>query len=564
MKISENVKNTYDHYYRYEEISDLLKDYANRYPAYMKLEVMGESHEGRSLLLAKITDTSYGDFEDKPAFYAEGNIHAGEVTGSMVLMYFLDVIFTNLEDPEIKKILKDYTLYIVPRISPDGAEYYLSTPNSVRSVNQLYPFDEEEIKGIIKEDIDGDGVIRLMRVKSPYGCWKVSDKDERVMAKRLPDDVEGDFYNLYPEGSVKEYDGIHLEEAPNKYGFDFNRNYSVEWKEEGVQRGSGLYPMCHKETKANADFLLSHANVCYVLDYHTSGGMFAYPPGYKASSKANEQDMNIYKKLGEIAKEETGYPVMNVYDEFGNGEEDVTYGGFDDFCHFHVGVPAYTVELWDMPRRAGCSEHYPPIKESDAVQEENMVKAYKWIDENLDGEGYKPWTKFNHEALGEVEIGGIDVKYVVQNPPVKFLPQELEKMSRYMLRVIKALPRVSFHKLTSTKVSEGVYKIEVSVMNSGYLSTYSLHESLNKTFVKDLSLTLSGAEIVEGKELTKIGKLEGYGSVTAMNHVYGSFNYGDHKCETKVSWIIKGKEGDLLTIELKGGRIGKKTVTMKL
>lgn len=564
MKISENVSKVYDHYYTYGELSECLKEYARMYPEYVSLESMGESLEGRTLWVMKVTDTKSGTFEDKPAFYAEGNIHAGEVCGSMVLMYFLDVIFTNLESEEIKTLLKKYTLYIVPRISVDGAEYYLTTPNNVRSVNRTYPFEEDELEGVIPEDVDGDGVIRKMRVKSPYGAWKVSSKDPRVMTRRLLDDVEGTFYNIYPEGYVRAYDGIHIRKAPAKYGNDFNRNYSVEWKEEGVQPGSGKYPMCHPETKANAEFLLSHANIGLVLDYHTSGGMFAYPPGYKASTKANPYDMAIYKTIGEIASVETGYPVMNVYDEFGNGEEDVTYGGFDDFAHFHVGVPAYTVELWDLARRAGCNEHFPPVKENASIEEENMVKAYKWIDENVGSEAITPWTPFTHPELGEVEIGGVDYKYVVQNPPKKYLVQELEKMSSFMLREIKALPYVSFHHMDVSPLGDDIYKISCSIMNTGFLATYALKESLQKPFVKELSVEIDGVEVIDGKKEVKIGHLEGYGNIRCANNLFGPMNAGDDLCEKKVSWLVKGSKGDEVQLCVKGGRIGKKTTTFTL
>ena len=65
-----------------------------------------------------MTDTAAGAFEDKPAYYMEANIHAGEVTGSMVVMYFLDTLFSNLSDPAIRQLLERYTIYAVPRVSP--------------------------------------------------------------------------------------------------------------------------------------------------------------------------------------------------------------------------------------------------------------------------------------------------------------------------------------------------------------------------------------------------------------------------------------------------------------
>ena len=179
----------YDHYYRYQEIAGIVRGYAEKYPQYTRLDVLGTTPEGRDILLLEITDTATGDFSDKPAYYVEGNIHAGEVTGSMTVMYLMDTIFSNLEEEEISRLLKRYTFYLLPRVSPDGAEYYLTTPESVRSVSRFYPY-EREMPGLQPRDMDGDGAVRCMRVKSPYGAWKVSSLDPRLMTRRRPDEID--------------------------------------------------------------------------------------------------------------------------------------------------------------------------------------------------------------------------------------------------------------------------------------------------------------------------------------------------------------------------------------
>ena len=138
-----NTKYTYDHYYNYQEITDILRGYAEAHPDYARLTSIGQTSEGREMWLLSITDTATGCPDEKPAYLAVGHVHAGEVTGSMCAMYFLDAIMTNLDDPEIAGILKRTTIYCVPRITPDGAECYLTTPNQLRSVNRLYPYAEE-------------------------------------------------------------------------------------------------------------------------------------------------------------------------------------------------------------------------------------------------------------------------------------------------------------------------------------------------------------------------------------------------------------------------------------
>ena len=122
----------YDHYYRYQEIADLLRSYAKAHPELARLTPIGLTPQGREILAIEITDTATGAWEEKPAYYMEANIHAGEVCGSMVAIYLLDTIFSNLEDLQIKQMLERYTLYIVPRLSCDGSEHYLTTPDWVQ------------------------------------------------------------------------------------------------------------------------------------------------------------------------------------------------------------------------------------------------------------------------------------------------------------------------------------------------------------------------------------------------------------------------------------------------
>ena len=130
---------------------------------------------------------------------------------------------------------------MVPRLSCDGSEHYLTTADYVRSAPRPYPTEKRQ-SGLHKGDIDGDGVARLMRVPSPYGVWKISPKDPRLMVRRRPDETDGEFYNVYPEGIIENYDGLHVTMAPSEFGNDFNRNYPIGWQDESQQAGAGAHP----------------------------------------------------------------------------------------------------------------------------------------------------------------------------------------------------------------------------------------------------------------------------------------------------------------------------------
>lgn len=550
---------TYDHYYLYQEISDIVRSCAEKYPRYAKLDILGQTPEGRDILLLEITDTETGDFSEKPAYYAEGNLHAGEVTGSMTILYLIDTIFSNLDHPEIARILRRCTFYLLPRVSPDGSEHYLTTPESVRSVSRFYPY-ETLMPGLQPKDLDGDGAIRFMRVRTPYGAWKQSSLDPRLMTRRLPDDDEGIFYNIYTEGTILDYDGLNIHEAPQKFGNDFNRNYPVGWAPEWNQTGAGAYPLCNSETKANADFLLSHSNICSCVDMHTSGGMILYTPGCKSRKDAEPKDIELYRQLGQMASEESGYPLLNVYDEYMPQSSPVTNGGFDDFCHFVIGIPAFTIECWDLEARAGIRPVFPP-KENMTEEERagNEYKILRWLDANLSPEeGFLPWTPYCHPQLGPVEIGGINSKFTEQNPPIPFLEQELEKHVRFMLREVKALPRVQFDRVTSKQIAGDLYRIEAVIGNAGFMPTYIFREGLKNKALKPLTAALSGYdELIEGKEVQEIGHLEGYSGIGTASWGIPARSTETEPFLKRAVWIVRAKEGSTLHLECSGARIGK-------
>ena len=97
----------YDHFYLYSEIEEIIKGYLREYPSFTRLESIGVTAEGRNIWAVSVTDTANGGFEEKPAYCVNANIHAGEVTGSMCAMYLLDVLYSNMDDPEIKKLFQD-------------------------------------------------------------------------------------------------------------------------------------------------------------------------------------------------------------------------------------------------------------------------------------------------------------------------------------------------------------------------------------------------------------------------------------------------------------------------
>lgn len=556
---------TYDHFYLYGEIEEILRGYAEKYPHLTRLESLGKTAAGRDIWAISVTDTRTGDFADKPAYCVDANIHAGEVTGSMCAMYLLDVLYSGSgEDPAIDKLLETYTFYVIPRITPDGSEVYLTTPATLRSIDKMYPF-EDLMPGVQPCDLDGDGVIRRMRVQSPYGVWKQSPDDPRLLVKRGPDDTEGVFYNVFSEGMIEDYEAGWVTQAPNKWGNDFNRNFPFAWEPEVRQTGAGTYPLIHTETKVMADFIAAHRNICCILNMHTMGGVYLYPPGYKSGKEAFKEDMALYKALGRMGTEESGYPAANVRDEYVEQGAGPIRGLFDDFNHFAMGLVNFTIECWDLYPRAGFPHKYPLQPKTDAEQYEIMKAVYAWADANLGPEAIKPWTPFEHPQLGPVEIGGYDYKTLVQNCPPAFLQQEVEKHGRFMLREAKAMPRLEIRDVQVTPVGDA-YKLEARVCNPSFLPTYVTKEALNLRIVGPLQAELEGEglELLEGKPTVDLGQLEGYSGIRAASAMGGQTSIMGAPCEKKVSWIVRAPAGTKIRVCFRHPRAGRASTEVVL
>lgn len=553
-----NVSCEYDHYLKYGEITERLKAFAGRYPGYARLDSLGKTEEGREIWVMALTDRKYGEPEEKPAYVAAGNIHAGEVTGSMNVMYLIDVLLTGCEEAEFGKILKDYTIYAIPRISPDGSEFYLTTGGMCRSVNKLYPRNELP-PGIYGEDLDGDGAVRQMRFRDPHGAWKICKEDPRLMERRRPDEWEGEFYSVCREGKVRGNPKIHVFDAPDPYGNDFNRSFPINWQTDNRQNGAGPYPLYNTEPRAVADFLLSHPNICAFLNYHTCAGVCLYPPSGIPKSETPREDQERFREFAGIVTEETSYPAFNIHEQFSIGQGRKDYGSFDDFLYLGRGIASLTVECWDLDVRAGLPGKWkrPLMSEPAALHLDYEKKQLAWIDEHIGKDAFKPWTAFEHPQLGEVEIGGYDIKYLMQNPPVSYLQEEMEKCTRFTLRQVKTLPKIEIGEVQVRLLEEGFYEIEAEVGNWRYFPTNMTQEAKELRILEEDRVSLSGEEIefLAGKPTKGIGFLPGMSGIHAAN-LFGEFVTMKQPLSRRLCWKIRGKKGTALTIRVRSVRSG--------
>lgn len=549
----------YDHYIKYDELKSELEYFEKTYPSLCKLEVNMVTQEGRNQYAAILNNEKTGAPLTKPGFYLDGNIHAGEVTATMTAMHTLDYLLTNYgKDKECTWILDHLCIYVIPRVTPDGAEKYLTTPYSLRSAPRSYCYEKG---GIRQEDLDHDGVVRMMRIPSKYGAWKI-DQDGK-MTFRSPSDVEGTFYDVYPEGIFNDYEGSeNLKREKAEWGLDFNRNFPLGWFDEARQPGAGAYPLSNPENKAIVDFVLAHPNIGGAAIGHTSGGLLLYPPGTRPSKSASSLDIENFRKIADMGAEELGYKPMNIFDSFMRDQEHYDSGALDDWFYQSQGVPAYTMEFWDVSTKAGVPMVYG--KEED--KKEGLKRFYavwKWAQENAP-EYCMDWKEFDHPVFGKVEIGGMDFKHIVQNPPEKFLETECMHDTKFNLRFMKALPYLSVDSLSSKDMGNGLFKVTAMIGNEGFLPTNLSDEAVALKKARPVTAELKGAELLSGKACEELGNLDGY-SATQTGSFYGNLTtFANGKARKKVEWLVKGMPGDTLTLTVKSEKAGTVEKTLVL
>lgn len=546
------------HYHLYDELTAYLKAVAEEYPRLARLESMGKSHEGRELWVVTLTNHDTGPAAEKPAFWIDANIHAGEVTGGATCLYTIDHLVRNHgTDDTVTRLLDRSAFYIAPRLTPDGVELYLTTPTLLRSSVRAYPYAEER-EGLYPHDIDGNGLILQMRLPDPKGAWKVSDTDARLMRPRGADEDGGSYYRILPEGLIRGYDGYTVRNAPPRHGLDLNRSFPHGWAPESSQQGAGPFPLSEPETRVLAAFFAGHRNINGVQSYHTYSGAILRPYSGQSDDAFPTHDLRVYKHLGQRGTELTGYPHTSVFHGFRYDPKTVLAGGFFDWLFDHLGIVAFANELWDVVGMAGVGK-----AEDDGVMrrdfidwlrehpEEDDLKVLAFNDQHELG-GFHPWKSFEHPQLGPVEIGGWDHKRFWQNAPAKFLPEVARTNMLFTLAHAAASPRLGVRLLEAHALGEGVYRVVAVLENTGFLPTYTTAKAQERKAVEPIRVTLelpAGATLESGESPLDAGQLEG-----RSNKLSGETGASDQ--ERKLEWTVRAPAGSVLGLVVVAQRAG--------
>jgi len=544
----------FDRYFTNEELDRTLEEWARDYPGLVRLETIGRSYEDRPIRLMVLTNTDTGPDGDKPALWIDANLHATELAGTTTALRIAhELLSGHGKDDRVTRLLDTCAFYILPRVNPDGAALAMAdTPRYVRSSVRVWPWEEKD-EGLHEEDVDGDGRLLQMRIPDPNGDWKISSLDPRLLEKRDPHEHGGTYYRLLPEGMLEEFDGYTIKMARPPEGLDFNRNFPFAWRPEDEQSGSGPYPGSEPEIKALMDFIVAHPNINIAISYHTFSAVILRPYGTKADEEMEAEDLWVYKKLADLGSRLTGYRTANTFKDFKYHPKEITTGVFDDWIFDHLGAWAFTVEIWDLPTRAGIEDREFIEWFRDHPHEEDL-KVLQWIDENGGEDAYVDWYPFEHPQLGTVELGGWDTLYSWRNPPHAHMGDEAERHPLWILALGDMLPRLTVHTLKVEPLGEGRHHVDLVVENCGYLSTCTSKQGAKRKLVRPVRVELDlpeGVEVLSGKRRSEMGHLEG-----RSNKFYVMYGASPTDNRARLEWVVEGPKGARVGIRVLSERAG--------
>jgi Zinc carboxypeptidase len=541
-------------YLRYEELTRVVQDWARAHPELVRVASIGKSPEGRDLWLLEI-----GAEPDRlrAAAWVDGNMHASEVCGSSVALAIAEDVIAlhrgedRLDLPaQVKERLKGVLFYVLPRMSPDGAEAVLRDGRYVRS-NPRDRRPRPPVARWLSGDVDGDGRVLSMRKRDACGEYV---EDEQLPGVMLPRRIEdpGPYYKLWPEGTIENFDGTHVPDPHflSDNDVDLNRNFPYSWKPEPEQVGAGPFGASEPESRAVIEWATAHPNIFSWLNLHTFGGVYIRPLGHAADAKMNQSDLALYRQIGEWGEKIAGYPMVSGFEQFIYEPEKPIHGDLTDFAYHTRGAIAYAVELWDLFARLGVERRKPFVEHYTHLTRENLLALAKFDREQNRGRIFRGWQAFRHPQLGEVELGGTVALVGLNNPPYEMIAEICERQSAAYLRVAALAPALEM------ELRAAAGRVEIEVANPGYLPTYVL-DSAKKLAVDArvfLEVEASGGCSIDARDARiEVGHLEGWGRGLYAEFIFFLKSRGSVSRRT-LSLPVRGS--GRLRVRAKGLRVG--------
>lgn len=575
------------------DLGQAVHQLAAQHNGVVSAESLAKSGAGRDVWLLTLAASGQTPPDQRQAILIVGGIDADHPAAAQIAFELCKELLAEAAadaGSDAAKLLKTRTLYVIPRANPDGVETCLEPVQRGDRVNAR-PVDDDR-DGVVNEDgpndLDGDGVIAIMRIRDPEGPWMVDPDDERLMKKADPAKGEHGGYRLMLEGKDDDADGQTNEDGPG--GVDDDRNWPHFYQPGHPE--TGLHQISEPENRAIAEFVVDHPHITAAIVFGRHDNIVKVPKGKQRGPDGQSyrdlhpDDVPIYEHISQLFKETTGLQ--------GSAGSDPS-GALYAWLYSQRGITTFAVNpWWPIDKEEKEADSQPASKpasdqrkgaETDKPQDQakppaggrpgrmfgrpsstskgggdeaggapwlkrvvssDMLKKWlKYSDEKRDGAGFVAWHSVDQPEFGQVELGGLR-PYFMTSPTPDELKTAAESQAHFLTKLSALLPRPH---LAATKVETAgadVWEVELSLSNDAYLPTHTAIARQTQQPPFAVRPKLPPERIIGGQRLQRVDNLPGSGGVA------------------KLKWLIRGQAGQTVTFRAYNRAYGELLVDVKL
>ncbi len=544
-------------YRTHTALSADLRSLAAAHPAATKLVTIATSPGGRAVQALRVG--SGRDVESRPALLVIANAHGPHLVGSEIAYAAARRLLERAAgDTAVSRLLARTTIWFIPRMNPDAAESMFGRLTWERTGNGMAVDDDHDqaTDEDGPDDLNGDGLITMMRFADPNGDWIADSADARVM--RRADGAKGEVgrWRVLAEGRDDDGDRQYNEDAAG--GIDINRNFAHSYAHHGAE--AGLYPFSAPESRGLAEFTVAHPEIAavYVLgpqdnmirpwEFRASTGIAGAATGTSAGGPLTSilrADEPTFADVSRRFQQVTG---LTKGPSAASGAGDILSNFYYVFGRWSFGSRGWWVP--DAPRDSTARGTTPaPTRTAGAAASTDGAAderaALKWFA----AQGIDPFVAWTSVAIPDeqAEVGGFRPGALLNPPAGEQLDSTLARQARFIAELAGMLPHVALRDAKVESLGDGAWRVSVEVANDGLLaSTTALSARLRTPRGLRLELDPKGATIVSGERIQVVNQVAGAGR------------------STRRSWTVAASRGTTMTLTVDSPVTGSASQTITL